>query len=76
MMSYSEWLAELSDACEDLIQDAILIQALAGYRPGPDAALLPGNALAQTQDRLGDYLLQHALDLSILVGAAPSLSRT
>lgn len=66
------WLEELRATCNDLMEDAVLIQALERYARAPGTLLLPQEALGDTRLRLADYLLQHAQDLDCLILSAPA----
>ncbi len=66
------WLEELRATCNDLMEDAILIQALERYTQAPGTILLPRDAVHDTQRRLADYLLQHTQELDGLIRSAPA----
>lgn len=66
------WLEELRATCGDLMEDALLLQALERYAQAPGTILLPRSALSDTRLRLADYLLQHAQELDCLLRAAPA----
>ena len=62
------WLDGFHETCQDIIEDAILLDALAVYTAA-DSSFLHGDTAAYfspTFRRLTDYLSQHALDLYCL----------
>lgn len=68
MLYTTDWLAELQSTSADLLQDAVLLEALALYTEQRDTRLnpIPPEILGQTRGRLLDYLSQHATDLYFL----------
>lgn len=64
----SNWFSEFQATSADLLQDAVLLEALALYTEQRDTHLnpIPPEILGQTRGRLLDYLSQHATDLYFL----------
>lgn len=55
----STWLEEFDETCQALLEDTLLLEALAAHICKREAA----SVSAQTLKRLSDYLTQHAGDL-------------
>ena len=58
----TSWLEDFSETCQDIIEDAALLETLAAYTSGGGEIA----AFPQVLTRLSDYLSQHATDLRTL----------